>query len=216
MTGAVAPDGSPVDAFAQLPPGPGPSLIAARLKPASTVLELGCGAGRLLKPLTLAGHKCSGVDQSAEMLALVPEGIETIEANIEDVDLEWTYDAVILASFLVNTPDVNRRRAFLDAATAHAHGEIFVQRLDPELVPDAVDATSEEDGVVYEMADVQHAGTLFRATMRFTFTATNTTYEHPYQGEVLDDNAFDTTVRSMGLHVVDYLDGQRTWAVLSK
>jgi SAM-dependent methyltransferase len=157
LTGAVAPDGSPVEAFAQLPPGPGPALIAGRLKPASSVLELGCGAGRLLQPLVAAGHKCTGVDQSSEMLAHVPDGIETIEANIEDVDLEWTYDAVILASFLVNTPDVERRRAFLDAAAAHAHGEIFVQRLDSELVPGAVDAASEEGGVIYEMAHVQHA-----------------------------------------------------------
>lgn len=212
---ATAPDGSPVDVFALLPPGPGPELIAARLQPESTVLELGCGAGRLLKVLQSHGHKCTGVDESPEMLARVPEGIETIGGHIEDVDLEWTYDAVILASFLVNTPAVDTRRAFLDCAKAHSHGEIYVQRLDPELVPDAVDAESEQDGVVYEMVDVQHAGTLFRATMRFTFTDTGITYEHPYQGEVLDDTAFETTVRSVGLSVKDYLDGQRTWAVLA-
>ena len=216
MTTAVAPDGSPVEAFALLPPGPGPALIAARLAPASTVLELGCGAGRLLAPLHARGHKCTGVDQSAEMLARVPEGIETIEGDIEEVDLEWTYDAVILASFLVNTPDVDLRRAYLDAAAAHSHGDVFVQRLDPELVPEAVDASSEEDGVVYEMADIVHAGPLFKATMRFTFRDANSTYEHRYQGEVLDDATFETTVRSVGLRVRDYLDGQRTWAVLGR
>ena len=213
--GPVAPDGSPVEAFALLPPGPGPELIASRLKPESSVLELGCGAGRLLRVLAEKGHKCSGVDQSAEMLARVPATIETIEADIETVDLEWTYDAVILASFLVNTPDVERRRAYLDAAMAHSHGHVFVQRLDPELIPDAVDASSEEDGVLYEMVDVHHAGTLFQATMRFTFRDTGQTYEHRYQGEVLDDIAFDTIVRSVGLHVTDYLDSQRTWAVLT-
>ncbi|HVM07081.1 MAG TPA: methyltransferase domain-containing protein [Acidimicrobiales bacterium] len=211
---ATALDGSPVDAFALLPPGPGPHLIAQRLQPGSTILELGCGAGRLLRPLHEQGHKCTGVDESPEMLAKVPPGIETIEGAIETIDLEWTYDAVILASFLVNTPDVQRRRAFLDCAKAHAHGEIFVQRLDPELVPEAVDAESEEDGVVYAMRDVQHIGTLFQATMQFTFAETGTTYEHPYRGEVLDDTAFETTVRSVGLKVKDYLDGQRTWAVL--
>lgn len=210
---ATAPDGSPVDAFALLPPGPGPELIAARLGPQSTVLELGCGAGRLLKVLAGKGHKCTGVDQSPEMLARVPQHIETIQGDIEAIDLEWSYDAVILASFLVNTPDVQQRRAFLDCAKAHAHGEVFVQRLDPELVPEAVDATSDEEGVIYEMRDVQHAGTLFRATMRFTIGGI--TYEHPYQGEVLDDAAFETTVRSVGLTVKDYLDGQRTWAVLA-
>ena len=209
----VAPDGSPVEAFRLLPPGPGPSLVADRLAPASTVLELGCGAGRMLKVLTAAGHTCTGVDQSPEMLERVPAGIDTVLADIETVDLGTTFDAVLLASFLVNTPDVDQRRAFLDAAKRHARGQIFVQRLDAELVPDAIDASSEEDGVVYEMRDVQHIGTLFRATMRFTIDGI--TYEHPYQGEVLDDTAFETTVRSVGLTVKDYLDGQRTWAVLA-
>ena len=211
-----APDGSPIDAFALLPPGPAPDLIHARLKPNSTVLELGCGAGRLLKPLQDAGHRCTGVDQSPEMLARVPAGIETIEANIEDVDLDWMFDAVLLASFLVNTPDPTRRIAYLDAAAAHSHHKVFVQRLDPELVPGAIDADSEADGVRYEMRDVTHAATLFRATMRFTFLDTNTTYEHAYEGDVLDDAALDTTLRSVGLRVVDYLDNQRTWLELAK
>jgi SAM-dependent methyltransferase len=216
MASTHAPDGSPVEAFALLPPGPGPALIDARLERGSTVLELGCGAGRLLRPLQSAGHRCTGVDQSPEMLARVPAGIERVEADIEDVDLDWTYDAVILASFLVNTPDVNRRRAYLDCAAAHAHGRVFVQRLDPELVPDAIDAVSEEEGVVYEMSNISHAGTLFKATMRFTFTETDQTFEHAYQGEVLDDAAFEVSVRSVGLRLIDYLDGQRTWAELAK
>lgn len=209
-----APDGSPVEAFAMLPPGPAPDLIAERLPEASSVLELGCGAGRLLTALARRGHRCTGVDQSPDMLERVPAGIDTVLGDIETIDLDFSFDAVILASFLVNTPDVSLRRAYLDCARAHAHGEVFVQRLDPELVPEAVDAVSEEDGVVYEMRDVEHAGTLFQATMRFTFRSTNQTYEHRYRGEVLDDIAFETTVRSVGLEVVDYLDGQRTWAVL--
>ena len=64
MTALVAPDGSPVEAFALLPPGPAPALIAGALGDgAADVLELGCGAGRLLRPLADAGHRCTGVDQ---------------------------------------------------------------------------------------------------------------------------------------------------------
>jgi SAM-dependent methyltransferase len=217
-TPRVAPDGSPVDAFALLPPGPGPALIAeqvlAPLGRPATVLELGCGAARLLKPLAALGHHCTGVDQSPEMLALVPPLVETHLADIEHVDLGRRFDAVLLASFLVNTVDAGKRHAYLRAAHRHVApgGAVVVQRLDPELVPEAVDATSEEEGVVYEMRDVQHAGTLFRATMRFVIGGV--AYDHPYEGEVLDDDACSMHVRACGMHVRGYLDGQRTWMVL--
>ncbi|HEX7166399.1 MAG TPA: class I SAM-dependent methyltransferase, partial [Acidimicrobiales bacterium] len=207
-----APDGSPVDAFALLPPGPGPALIDSVLPREATVLELGCGAGRLLAPLVAAGHTCAGVDQSPEMLARAPAGIETHLADIETVDLTpRRFDAAVLASFLVNTPDGDRRRAYLASARRHSD-VVVVQRLDPELVPGAVDAVSEEDGVRYEMAGVRHTGDLFAATMRFTIDGT--TFEHHYEGLVLDDTSFAATVATIGLRVDRYLDGQRTWAVL--
>jgi SAM-dependent methyltransferase len=209
----LAPDGSPVDAFALLPPGPGPELIAAAIGDAAVdVLELGCGAGRLLRPLAERGHRCTGVDQSVDMLGLVPPGIVVHLADIETLDLDRTFDVVVLASFLVNTVDATRRLAFLDAARRHAHGMVVVQRLDPELVPDAVDASSEADGVTYEMHAVEHAGSLFRARMRFVIDGV--AYDHAYEGEVLDDATFEACVHGAGLHVERYLDGQRTWAVL--
>lgn len=37
--------------------------------PHSTVLELGCGTGRILLPIARAGHRITGVDSSAAMLA---------------------------------------------------------------------------------------------------------------------------------------------------
>ena len=39
------------------------------LKEATPVLELGCGTGRLLVPLSRAGVPVTGIDRSAEMLA---------------------------------------------------------------------------------------------------------------------------------------------------
>ena len=208
----VSPDGTPVEAFALLPPGPGPELIASVVPAGGSVLELGCGAGRLLRPLAARGFTCAGVDQSADMLGRVPPGIETHLGDIETTDLGRRFDVVVLASFLVNTLDSARRARFLEVAKAHGD-TVVVQRLDPELVPDAVDATSEDDGVVYEMRDVTYDAGLFAATMRFTIAGQ--TYEHPYVGVVLDDDAFEAAARDAGLRVTRYLDGQRTWAVLS-
>lgn len=211
---AVAPDGSPVDAFALLPPGPGPELIASVVPPGGTVLELGCGAGRLLRPLAERGITCTGVDQCTEMLVRAPDTIEIIEGDIETLDLgDRRFDVAVLASFLVNTIDSTQRDQFLATAKRCADA-VVVQRLDPELVPIAVDAESEADGVLYEMRDVSHDhdGALFGATMRFTIDGV--TYEQRYTGVVLDDAAFEAVAQRAGLRVERYLDGQRTWAVL--
>jgi SAM-dependent methyltransferase len=206
-----APDGSPVDAFALLPPGPAPALIDAALPRQSSVLELGCGAGRLLAPLAARGHTCVGVDQSADMLDRMPSRIEAHHASIEEVDLGRTFDAVIVASFLVNAPG---RDAYLTAARRHVRrgGLVFVQRLDAELVPIAVDASSEDDGVGYAMRDVEHDGSTFRATI--VFTIDGVAYDQRYEGEVLDDPAFELALDRADLDGIRYLDSQRTWALV--
>jgi SAM-dependent methyltransferase len=47
------------------------------------ILELGCGTGRLLRPLARAGHRVTGVDNSEEMLAYCRQKLagETAETN---------------------------------------------------------------------------------------------------------------------------------------
>lgn len=207
---AYAPDGTPVEAFALLPPGPAPALIDAALSPASRVLDLGCGAGRIAHALIERGHTLTCVDQCAAMLDHV-RGAETHLADIETLELPHVYDAVILASFLVNTPDEAQRAALLAACARHVAlgGRVLVQRLDPELVPIAVDAESEEGGVVYEMRDVAHDGATFSATMRFTIDGH--TWEHRYTGVVLDDAQIDHALQGAGLQRTRYLDAQRTW-----
>lgn len=214
-TAAYAPDGTPVEAFALLPPGPAPALLDGALAPHSTVLDLGSGAGRIAHALIAKGHTVTCVDQCAEMLDHV-RGATTILADIETLELPSVFDGVILASFLVNTPDPTQRAQLLDACARHVAlgGRVFIQRLDPELVPIAVDAESEEEGVVYEMRDVRHAraddgADTFEATMRFTIDGR--TWEHRYAGVVLDDAETDGALAQAGLRRTRYLDDQRTW-----
>ncbi len=206
-----APDGSPVGAFAVLPPGPAPQLIDGALPPSATVLDLGCGAGRIAHALCDLGHRVTCVDQSPEMLSHVDEALDTHLADIEGLDLGGRFDAVLLASFLVNTPDEVQRTAFLATCTRHLApgGTVLIQRLDPELVPIAVDAESIADGVTYSMADVRHDDDRFEATMSFTLD--EETWEHRYVGEVLDDTALANALETHGLRIARYLDDQRTW-----
>lgn len=208
--GAYAPDGSPVEVFALLPPGEVPALIHAALPPGASILELGCGAGRITHPLLRLGHPVVAVDQSPEMLAHV-RGAETVLADIEGLDLGRRFDAVVLASYLVNTPDDAHRAAFLATCARHVapSGVVLIQRLDPELVPLAVDASSEADGVTYSIADVQHEGNLFSATVGFTIDGRR--WEHPYRARVLDDRALSRHLMAAGLRLRRFLDPQRTW-----
>ena len=210
--GPFAPDGSPVELFARLPAGPVPALVSAAVRPGGEILELGCGAGRMTGPLAALGHRVVGVDQSPEMLARAREhAAEAVLADIEGLDLGRRFDAVVLGSFLVNTPDDRQRAAFLDTCARHARadGVVLVQRLHPVLVPLAVDADSEEDGVVYSMSGVAHDGDLFTATMGFTVGDRH--WEHAYRARVLDDQAVDEALADAGLRLDGWLDEGRTW-----
>jgi len=89
---------------------------------------------RLAQPLLDLGHSVLAVDQSPEMLAHVT-GVETVRADIEGLDLRRRFDAVNLASHLVNVPDDRRlRTARLDACRRHVTdgGSVFIERYPPD------------------------------------------------------------------------------------
>ena len=68
MVPDVAPDGSPVAVYLRLPAGKTPGLVHDAMPVGSTILELGCGVGRITHPLLAFGHEIVAVDNSAEML----------------------------------------------------------------------------------------------------------------------------------------------------
>ena len=68
----------------------------------STVLELGCGTGRVAVALARAGLTVTGIDVSAAMLAVARErtagaaGVALLEADMCTLDLGERFDAVIV------------------------------------------------------------------------------------------------------------------------
>ncbi|MEV4508809.1 class I SAM-dependent methyltransferase [Dactylosporangium sp. NPDC049525] len=129
-------DGCPVDLYPLLPPTGEPALIHAAIPPGAEILELGCGAGRLTHPLIDLGHPVTAVDNSADMLAHVrgPAGLlGTVLADIETLDLDRRFPAVLLASHLLNTPDDRLRGRLLAACRRHlaADGRVLIQWLPP-------------------------------------------------------------------------------------
>lgn len=145
----IAPDGSPVELYALLPDRGEGDVVASALPPGASVLELGCGAGRMTRQLVALGFRVTAVDESAEMLAHV-RGAATVRSRIEELELGCRFDAVLLASNLFNT-DAEQRRAFLRTCRRHA-GVLVVEALPLAWEPAAGDALridGMEGGIVH-------------------------------------------------------------------
>ncbi|MCX5413274.1 bifunctional 2-polyprenyl-6-hydroxyphenol methylase/3-demethylubiquinol 3-O-methyltransferase UbiG [Streptomyces sp. NBC_00059] len=128
--GSITPDGCAVELYARLSAGTEPEVIGSVLPPGASVLELGCGAGRVTHPLVELGFVVTAVDESAQMLERV-HGARTVRSPIEDLDLgEERFDAVVLGSFLVHTSDHRDREGLLGACRRHVKddGVVLIQR----------------------------------------------------------------------------------------
>lgn len=131
--GTITADGCAVEVYARLPATGEPDIIHGVLAESASVLDLGAGVGRIADPLVDLGHRVVAVDDCAEMLAHVRKAA-TVLCTIEDVRLPERFDAVLLASFLINTPDASQRTAFFTAARHHlaTGGEVLMQWHPPE------------------------------------------------------------------------------------
>lgn len=96
-----------------------PELIHVVIAPGASILDLGCGTGRVAGPLVVLGHRVTGVDNGPAMIASLPPGVEGIVGDARTIRLGRRFGAVLLASHLVNDPEDGA--AF--AATAAAHLE---------------------------------------------------------------------------------------------
>ncbi|WP_410666991.1 class I SAM-dependent methyltransferase [Amycolatopsis sp. cmx-4-68] len=166
--GAITADGCPVEVYLLLPPAGEPEVVHAAIPPGASILELGCGAGRITHPLVELGHEVVAVDDAPEMLAHVRA--ETVCARIGDLDLGRTFDAVLLGSHLVNTALDSDRRALLAAARRHLapSGRLVVEWHPPEWFAAAASGQGGRLGeVAVELADVVRDGDLLSATVRY-------------------------------------------------
>lgn len=119
--GAITSDGCAVEFYALLPVFGEPEIVHAAVPAGASILELGCGTGRILRPLAALGHPVTGVDDSPEMLARSPD-LPTECSSIESLRLDRRFDAVLLASTMVNADPVTRR-GFLATVRHHVYDE---------------------------------------------------------------------------------------------
>jgi SAM-dependent methyltransferase len=209
----VAPDGSPVAAYLRMPPRGEAELIHGAVGAGASVLELGCGPGRVTHRLVALGHPVVAVDNSAEMLSHL-RGAEPVLADLYELDLGREFDAIVLGSHLINEPEAARRAALLAVARRHARrgGAVLVQRYDPGWARDAVPSAGYTGDVHVRLHDVVHDGDLLHAAV--TYAVDGRSWTQRFTAGIVDDDVLADEAAAADLRLDRWLDDRREWAHL--
>jgi hypothetical protein len=158
------------------------------------------------------GHHVVAVDESAAMLEYI-ESAETVCSPIEDLALGRGFDAVVLASFLIEIPDDDLMRAFLRTCRNHVRedGCVILERHKPgwhdtvepgELVDDV--------GRIIRWRDVSRPADGLLA-MTVEYEAEDAIWTHSFMTRRLDDDRLVSELAAVGLVVDEFLTPDRRW-----
>ncbi len=201
----VAPDGSPVAFYRRLPATGEPELIHAAIGPGTSVLDLGCGPGRIAGPLVALGHAVTGVDDGAGMIAALPPGIEGVVADAREVRLGRRFDAVLITSHLVNDPDGGP--AFVATAAAHlaAGGVVVGETYPPDWDPAAsVGSETRLGDARIEVLRASLDGDLLDAEVRYGVD--DQVWQQPFTARILGEAGLRDLLSREGLEFDRWLD----------
>ena len=179
--------------------------------PGASILELGCGTGRLTDRLAALGHPVVAVDESPEMLAHV-HGAETVCAQIQGLSHGRRFGAVLLASHLINVADESIRRALLAACRDHVAGDgcVIVQQHPPEWFAAAAEAESTSGGIIFRLRDVSRpAPNLVSATVEYVVG--DQRWTQTFTSMRLDDSELAAALTAAGLRLDRYLTENHSW-----
>lgn len=201
----IAPDGSPVSFYRRLPAMGEPELIHAAIPPGASVLDLGCGPGRIAVPLSELGHAVTGVDNGDGMIAALPSSVRGVVGDAASIRLGSLFDAVLLASHLVNDPVCGA--AF--AVTARAHlapdGVVIGQTYPPGWDPTAAVGTVTRIGdAEIEMLSAAREGDLLDAVVRYGVDGA--VWQQRFSARLLTDATFDALLAGAGLVLDRWLE----------
>lgn len=208
---AAAPDGSPVAVYLQAPLEPEFTPLLQAIPDDASVLDLGCGVGRLSNHLASRGHKVVGVDESPEMLQHLNDSVVGVCSAIEELSLSTGFDAVVLASHFINIADLRQRHTLLERATSHLHpdGALFIERYDPAW---AVAISSQEGqlgSVTVKFEVLDHEGREFSG--RVTYTLEEQQWIQEFRARVVDDAELNAALGAFGLSIRRNLDTRGCW-----
>jgi SAM-dependent methyltransferase len=204
-TRGLAPDGSPVAFYRRLPAQGEPELIHAAVGANASILDIGCGPGRIAAPLAALGHRVTGVDDGAGMIGALPAAVEGVVADATRVRLGRRFDAVLLASHLINDPKSGR--AFLATAAAHLDrgGLVVGQTYPPGWAPDAARGGVRRIGdATVELIDAHLTGDLFSAEVEYGVDGQ--VWRQSFSARILDEPELQEALALVGLEFERWLD----------
>jgi len=212
--GQKTPDDSPVGLYLAIGTEGEPEIVHSVIPAGASILDLGCGVGRIAHPLIRLGHPVVAVDESAEMLAHL-RGAETFRSKIEDLDLGRTFDCVLLMSNLVNSSDEGRRAAFLRTCRRHvaADGVVLIERYDPKLRVQEGAWDGAYGGVNVTLVRRGEGGT---GHWKLTYThpdGRTWTQEGTGAPRVLDDEQMGAALAEAGLETDRIFGPKRRWVL---
>ncbi|WUS96461.1 class I SAM-dependent methyltransferase [Streptomyces sp. NBC_00708] len=209
--GAITPDGCAVELYTRLAVGDEPDVIEAAVPAGAHILELGCGVGRVTRPLIERGFRITGVDESPQMLERV-RGARTVCAPIESLDLgEETFDVVMLASFLVHAGDHEVRDGLLRTCRRYVRdgGVVLIQRegADYHVAPrERADAA----GYTVRIVSSEPVGDGVRS-VRAEYEFPDARWTQTFRSRPLTKEEFEEHLEAAGLKVDRYLTDDGIW-----
>ncbi|HEV2373069.1 MAG TPA: class I SAM-dependent methyltransferase [Streptosporangiaceae bacterium] len=207
--GPITPDGCAVDFYALLPPMGEPPIVHAAVPEAASIVELGCGTGRLLRPLAALGHPVLGVDESPDMLAHVPD-LPTVCSRIETLRLDRRFGAVLLASTMVNA-DPQTRRSFLATCRRHIgpDGVVVIQQHPPDWFDTVCPREPEAGGIWAAIRSVERDGTGIRVVIEYR--AGGRAWTHAFTPHRVSETELTSDLASADLVFGRWLTQDRAW-----
>lgn len=204
-TSDVAPDGSPVAFYRRLPAEGEPELIHATLAAGATILDLGCGPGRIAAPLVRLGHPVTGVDDGPAMIAALPAGVEGIVGDARTIRLGRRFDAVLLASHLVNDPRDGVTIARTAATHVEADGLVIGETYPPGWDPTAGIGQRRAIGdASVELVRASLDGDRLDAEVRYGVDGQE--WHQPFVATLLDEAALTVLLAEAGLYFDRWLE----------
>ncbi|GAA1122447.1 class I SAM-dependent methyltransferase [Kribbella jejuensis] len=205
--GAHTRDGSAVELYEVTPAHGEDEVIDAAIDPHSSILELGCGVGRITRPLLARGHHVVAVDESPEMLARVT-GTETICSTIDELRLDRRFDVVLMMSFLINVADDAERLRLLRTCAHHVRpgGSVVLQQEIARHAP----AVLEDEHRKLVIADVEDLpGGAQAATL--THIVNGRSWSQRIVTRYLSEDELTAQLAAAGLQLGGYLTPDRMW-----
>jgi hypothetical protein len=127
------------------------------------------------------------------------------------LDLRRSFDAVLLASALINTPDLTLRKAMLNTARRHTTpgGSVLIQRHPPGWFDTLVPSTAERDGIRYTVGTVHREGPLLTTTVEYH--ASDRRWTHTFTTYRLTDDELTTALHDAGFGGIRWLTEDHSW-----